>query len=308
MSCLFLLVTYKCNLNCIDCFYNTGYLKRPDCSLTATHAARLAKKIRKLGIQSVILTGGDPLCVEYKKEAFKLISALKSEGLKVFVNSSATQLSRCDFRKLVELRPDRIDISIDSHIASIHNAQRGDFNSSVSAIRGLMDFGYKNITTTTVVSKRNKDTVYETVEWLGEIGIEDVRVQPMFLPGEQSGREEIVNAIRNLNLKPKPHLEQYIGLLQAASRDEIPSSHISCQMGRTYFVCAPDGLLSNCFHQPKALGNLLTDSVETLSGNFSELSASHKCRPDCFGWHCVSLFDNPTFWRRTDNETQNSNT
>jgi hypothetical protein len=53
-----------------------------------------------------------------------------------------------------------------------------------------------------------------------------------------------------------------------------------------------------CFHRSDInLGNLFTDSTSKIETMIKNNLLNYKNNlPECFGAHCVSLFDNPKFW------------
>ena len=92
----------------------------------------------------------------------------------------------------------------------------------------------------------------------------------------------------------RKYLKQYI----TAIHGEEPLEQSVCQMGKKYFVCDSDGTLSPCFHRMDVvLGNILTDSEREIEKKIAQSQFAYDQIHSCFGLHCVSLFDNPDFWR-----------
>lgn len=307
MSCLFLMVNNLCNINCAYCFYATGYQKRAASKISPDKVASFADKIEALNFDKVILTGGEPLHLKWKQETFSLIHELKNRKLSVIINTSATCLTDADLDTIIKLNVDRVDISIDSHIPKIHNAQRGRYEDTVFALKGLFSRGYRNVATTTVVTKKNASTLQDTIAWLHGLGVADIRFQEVFIPKgkmQQINTEKkdnvIFNAIKKISQKNKSmHVKDYIALTEAIFNNNDPLPNAFCCMGKEYFVCSAEGDLTPCFHRPDIkLGNLFNDPVFEIITNIDNniLSKSEKL-PNCFGVHCVSLFDNPRFWK-----------
>ncbi|MDF1498052.1 MAG: radical SAM protein [Patescibacteria group bacterium] len=307
MRCLFLMVNNLCNISCAYCFYATGYQKRVASKISPDKAEIFADKIEALNFDKVILTGGEPLHLKLKQETYIIIREIKKKKIPVIINTSATFLTDADLDTIIRLNVDRIDISIDSHIREVHNKQRGRFDDTVYAIKGLISRGYRNVATTTVVTKKNASTLDETINWLQGLGISDIRFQEVFIPKgkmQQLNTENkdniIFNAIKKISQKNKStHIKDYIALTEAIFNNKNLLPNALCCMGKEYFVCSAEGDLTPCFHRPDIkLGNLFNDPVSEIIANIDNniLSKSEKL-PNCFGVHCVSLFDNPRFWK-----------
>lgn len=301
MKYLFLLVNNACDIACTYCFYTTGYEKRFPKHIRPEQAATVAGRITDIGFRTVILTGGDPLHSKLKNKTYVLARELKARERRVIINTSAVYLDDADLDTIVALGIDRIDVSIDSHRADIHDAQRGRHADAVRTITGLIECGYRSITTTTVVTEANASTLAETVRWLRDLGVEDVRIQRAFLPEEAGDSRELVTlgmrqACSHL---PSPYVRDYIELTERALSNEQPLPMASCRMGKEYFVCDAAGTLTPCFHRSDImLGNLFSDPVDRLQEMLEKNALTPYVLPPCFGNHCTSLFDNPRFWRK----------
>ncbi len=299
MTSLFLMVNSACNIACTYCFYTTGYEKRSRGRILPRQAGHVAKRIAEARFGTVILTGGDPLHSVHKRETYELVAALKANSLRVVINTSAAYLAERDFDRLVELAVDRVDVSIDSHDAAIHDAQRGRHADAVRAIRGLLQRGV-SLSTTTVVTQQNAPTLDRTIEWLRDLGVADIRVQKAFLPGGDLVGHRIVDAsLREVApLLGKPHAARYLEQTVRLFRGKGPLPEARCPMGQEYFVCDARGNLTPCFHRGDIrLGNLFDDEPTTLRGAMESNPRGSEAMPFCVGSHCASLFDNPSLWR-----------
>lgn len=305
MRCLFLLVNSACDIACAYCFYTTGYERRGAERVRAAEVGPLADRIRDAGFATVILTGGDPLQSRLKGDSYALVAALKDRGLRVIINTSAAYLTALDLDRIVAIGVDRVDVSIDSHLAEIHDAQRGRHADAVAAIDGLLARGFRSLAATVVVTPLNAPTLADTVCWLREHGVADVRIQRAFLP--ESGVVPLAALRRTADAAAfaavaaqlsAPHVVDYAALTADAWIGRPPSEKAVCQMGKSYFVCGPDGSLTPCFHRSDVpLGNLLHDPIEDVRAALDAHPLRNVRMPNCFGTHCASLFDNPRFWR-----------
>lgn len=309
MKCLFLLMNSVCDIACAYCFYTTGHEKRFHKRIHPEQAKDVSGRISAVGFQTVILTGGDPLHSKLKSETYVLIKELKMCGLRVVINTSAAYLDDADLDTIIALGVDRIDVSIDSHLSGVHDAQRGRHADAVRTITGLIERGYRSIATTTVVTEANAPALVETVRWLQDLGVEDVRIQRAFLPDEaRNSRELVTLGMRQAGSQlSSPHVPDYIELTERAFSNEQPLPIASCRMGKDYFVCDATGTLTPCFHRSDiVLGNLFSDPMDRLRETLKMNELTQFTLPPCFGNHCTSLFDNPRFWRKEHETLQDS--
>lgn len=296
---LFLLVNNLCHNLCTYCFYTTGFQVRSAARITFTMIDNVAERIVAAGFKMVILTGGDPLYSKYKRETFALVESLKGKGLKVLLNTSAARFDFEDVMTINSLEVDRVDISIDSCVQQIHDAQRGNFDQAVQFIEGLKKVGYVEIATTSVVTELSAPKLLETLLWLRDLGVKDTRMQRVFIQDEDTSLCSIIpscmkNASRHLHT---PHIPQYLALTECAWGEGGVFPGATCRMGKEYFVCDSAGGLSPCFHRTDIdLGNLFFDDVSSVLKKMTTHELVSQCVPSCFGRHCVSLFDNPLYW------------
>lgn len=300
MKVLFLLVNSTCDINCTNCFYTTGHEKRSRFRVQPEMAGHTAERIASVGFNAVILSGGDPLHSRFKHETYVLIAELKARGLKVIINTSAVRLTEEDLETIIGLEVDRVDVSIDSHDAAINDALRGRHEDVVSTITGLVAKGYHNVVTTTVVTQLNAPTLLETISWLKGMGVEDVRIQRVFLPDDLTDENgAIMQAMREAEPYLRAsHAHRYIELTERAFDGQSASYGARCRMGKEYFVCNAQGVLTPCFHREDiVLGNLFNDPLDAVLEALASNELTAHDMPPCFGGHCASLFDIPNFWR-----------
>ena len=292
---LFLLVNSMCDLCCSYCFYTIGHEKRDSSYIDGQKAEVFANAINRIGFKSVILTGGDPLYSGLKEHSYVLIEELKKRGIRVLINTSGAKLEDADYDCLVQLGVDRIDISINSYDEAIHNSERGYYQDAVRLIDEMHKRGYRKLATTTVITPTNSSLAASTLSWLLDKGVEDVRFQPVFIAKELQDYSTIgctMNAC--MKIASKPHTERYVRLCEEAFTD--PNCKVDdCRMGKSYFVCNAKGDLHPCFHVDEKLCNILSDDLDFIRMQIRKSSDSK--RGACFGKHCVSLFDNPIFWK-----------
>lgn len=314
---LVLIVTEKCDIACRYCFYTTGHQKRSPKKFDVSMCEEAARKLRALDFSAVVLTGGDPLNRIEKSTTFQIVEGLHRTGLKVIMNTSGAFLDEEDCTRLVTLNPHRIDFSLDSHIAQVHNHLRGRYDDTISAIKTLLGMSYKSIVVTIVVTSQNAAHLSNTIDFLKDMGITEVRVQPGYIPSDAKFQRSLELELEDATLK-----EMHKALSRLASRWNAQEYHAwwmshfytgestgfvanvakprACQMGKNIFVSDAAGNLSPCFHRGDIpIGNLFTSSETDLRDAISCNPLSGVPVPSCIGKHCLSLFDNPDCWGQT---------
>ena len=295
---LFLIVHTMCDLCCKDCFYSKGYEKRDSNKLELKDIELFVQKIYDLKFETIILTGGDPLYSKRKNVTYALVECLKKRNIKVIINTSGANLTYNDIQILINLRVDRIDFSINSVDEKLNNAERGKYQDTVFAITNLLDSGYKKISTTTVITEENSFKVLETLQWLKLLGVEDVRYQPVFKQGEQNYSLLRKTMLGCNKLFGKEHSNNFLLQCDKAYNEEKPHNKSICMMGKEIFVSDALGNIYPCFHRfDVKLGNIFDDDIELLRDKLKNNNFYSK-KHNCFGKHCVSLFDNGIFWEK----------
>lgn len=299
MKTLFLVVNTICDMACKHCFYTVGYEKRSMSRIMPSAAQRLARKIREYGFEIVVLTGGDPLVSRFKDETYALIRELKKQSLKVIINTSGAKTTATDVESILELGVNRVDLSINSHIREIHNAERGFYDDAIWFLRQLLTKKPKIVSTTTVVTEDNAAHAADTLQWLKNMGVENINYQPVFAPSETQPSDVIVQALKDCaRIQNAKHTSSYLAQYAAAASGQKPLPSSFCRMGEKYLVCDSDGSLYPCFHlMDVALGNIMTSSKQEVEAVIAQDFLHRSQPPACFGLHCVSLFDNVDFWR-----------
>jgi MoaA/NifB/PqqE/SkfB family radical SAM enzyme len=313
------LVNTKCDIACSYCFYTTDHEMRDE-GILAVSADEVVQRLRTLGFGSVILTGGDPLNRSSKTATTALVRALVNDDVRVIVNTSAAFLSDEDCWQLADARPTRVDVSIDSTSARLHNLLRGRHTDTIAAIRKLVALGVP-VQTTTVVTGANAHDVAATVAALEQEGVTRATIQPAFLP-DTLPNSHVGRRAEALRLTVSDELRAWLQERAAnASEPDVAAAYHSlwdqhwgtgelrtslqpfCHMGKTLYVCAADGSVTGCFHRPDVeLGNLFTSDIDVLDASLSANELTQAALPPCAGPHCVSLFEGSDSWRRPDHE------
>ncbi len=176
---LHLLITGKCNSNCIFCF-SRKELRREHFPINSVD--EIVKKHFDLGYEILVLSGGEPTI---HPEFIKIISNAKSLGykqIKVITNGRMFSYKRF-LSDSIEAGLNGVTISIHSHIPKIQDYLSGvknGFEQTLDGIKNCLDLGV-DIKINIVVNKRNIRELRESLSFFKDIGIKKIgllRIMP----------------------------------------------------------------------------------------------------------------------------------
>jgi len=132
-----LFITHKCNLDCIHCLIVSEKRKE----LTAQEFMGVVDDLVQLGCTDLDITGGE---ITTKRGFLDLIDHATSKNLSVGVGTNGTSWSNEELERLINLKPEKVNISIYSADSGVHDqiTQRpGSFDRSVSLASRLIQAG-----------------------------------------------------------------------------------------------------------------------------------------------------------------------
>jgi radical SAM protein with 4Fe4S-binding SPASM domain len=146
--------TLKCNLKCFHCEFSAG--KALPNELSTDEALNLCEDLRKVGCKRIILMGGEP----FLRNDWELIAKkIKDEGMELAFISNGYLNNEKLFKKLDELSPVFVGVSIDGGKPEIHDKIRGvkgSFNRALNFVDRCLELNLWVIIITSV-HKVNKD-------------------------------------------------------------------------------------------------------------------------------------------------------
>lgn len=158
-------ITFKCNLNCEYCYQKNNLNKNSD--LSFENYKIILSKLKEVGCQSVVLTGGEPLL---HKDIYKILEYTKSLNIEISLLTNGTMLKLKN--KVIEYI-DTITISLDG----LKNTLRLNSNSHgiLKSIKDLHEKHPDKITVRSVVSRNHEKDVMELENILKECGISHIK-------------------------------------------------------------------------------------------------------------------------------------
>jgi len=276
-------VIERCNYKCRYCEYWRRPHYRDDMSIDDWKRALLDLK-DFIGHFHIEFSGGEPYI---KKDFIDLIVFCGEQGLKwgVTTNGGAFRNEKVADRT-VAAKPFNINISIDSHVAEIHDYSRGIANSLSDIVAGIGNVARARtnygqdfpIIVKAVVHKLNFRRLPELVEWARDIGATAVNFQPVeqhteeakdefwIDPGELDDLIEVKDRLIEMRRGGAPILNSELLLNLWPNhfrREKAPREVMPCRVGMRNFFIRCDGRVEVCWNFP-SIGNVRTQTAREI--------------------------------------------
>lgn len=296
-----LAVTGICNLKCAYCFYADEMNWRSD--LSTADWMGIIRMLEDLSVMRACLTGGE---IFTRPDIFEIIDGVIDAGMRynlltngTLVDSGTIEAFRVGRRRL---RLDSIQVSLDGHEASVHDAVRPDsFDRAVRSIRLLREEGLP-VNVRMTVSPGNLGSIEQTAVFLlDDLGLPWFSTNESFRMGAGTGcaagetvlsnpqRLEAMRAFELLAARypgriraqagPLAKLKAYGQMEKAMATGERPAgwemgclSGCGCVFDKLGIL--HDGSIVPCHVlHPLVLGNALTDSIGDIWRDHPVLNA-----------------------------------
>ena len=155
----------SCNFSCRHCYSRADTGDELDGATLKECLTRAAKA----GVMAVNFGGGEPLL---RSDIMEIARHAADAGFRVSMNSNGYLIDADMARKLKESGFAKIGISIDSHVAEIHDGFRGmpgSHTKALAALKHLKEAGIKT-SISTVICTFNHDTIDELVKMARDNG------------------------------------------------------------------------------------------------------------------------------------------
>jgi len=223
LNSIYFYLTEGCNCKCRHCWITPKYEvggkgKWP--YLALTEFKKIVKQGLKLGLQSVKLTGGEPLI---HPDILEILAYIEKTNLRLIVETNGLACTPEIAAAIKRCTNPFVSISLDGANPETHNWVRGVDNAYKQAIDGVYNLVQVGIHPQLIMSlvKRNKDQMERLVYIAGRIGAGSVKfnmVAPIMDRGTQLAEDnetltieefiEIGNKIEH-ELQPKTNLSLY---------------------------------------------------------------------------------------------------
>jgi radical SAM protein with 4Fe4S-binding SPASM domain len=175
-----LALTYRCNNNCAHC-YNARSRSFPELETAAWK--KILDQLWEIGIPHVVFTGGEPTL---REDLAELIAHAEANGQITGINTNGRRLKdRAFLQSLVDAGLDHVQITLESHDASIHDAMvahPGAWVETVEGLRNVLSSRLYVMTNTTLLNI-NSPYLEETLAFLAREGVPTVGLNALIYSG-----------------------------------------------------------------------------------------------------------------------------
>lgn len=270
-------ITTQCNSNCIHC-YNTKFDRArtiPD--LNFEHVKSILSQARKMGVEGIVFTGGEPLV---RKDFFDILKIAKDLGFFSTVASNGYLLNEKNIEKLKNLDVTRIQISLDGFEKTNDylRGYKGHFRKVIENIGKLIANNFY-VGISSVIMEKNYEEIPELFSFFEKKGISDYRVMryiPLSSTVPNSYKiylfDLYLNVLKNIfeKIKTKSYLIEVeepplaiISIVPESLKNKVIYKH--CRTLHNTITLESDGTLSVC---PIFIKDIKFGKVD--GGNFKE--------------------------------------
>lgn len=266
-----LAITYRCNNDCTHC-YNARERTFPE--LETKDWIQIIDQLWHLGIPHIVFTGGEPTLREDLPE---LIAHAEKKGQITGINTNGRRLAdRSYLQKLVDAGLDHIQITLESSDEQTHDRmvnRTGAWQKTVQGIRNAVAENLYMMTNTTMLTT-NVTTIPATLDFLAEIGVPTVGLNALIYSGKG---KDVGTGLKENELTPLLEIARQKTtrnnqkLIWYTPTEYCKFNPVTQELGvkgctaALYNMCIePDGSVLPCQSYYKPLGNILTNSWDSI--------------------------------------------
>jgi len=305
-----LFVTRRCNFKCKMC--NVWKIKN-EREMPIDEIRTIAKKLRKLGLTIVVLTGGEPIL---RKDIVEIVKSFSELGIKVRLQTNGMLLTEKKLDDLVKAGVDEISVSIDTldnkKQSEICGVSADVVGNAVKVLKMIVRKMPKSMpTANVVVSHKNLHEIPDMIRYFDSIGVwlnfsivslsfdrDDSLFRAKsddfaFTKSDKEKTERVFREIIALKKMGYRTLSSMRFLKQTIECIKSGNERWDCEGGIMYFSIFPDGRFAMC--------DEITTKHNILDKNFIETFQSKAFRNSMRNVqrNCKGCFF--SCWRETSN-------
>jgi radical SAM protein with 4Fe4S-binding SPASM domain len=280
-----LALTYRCSNDCHHC-YNARSREHPE--LDTAEWKTILDRLWEIGIPHVVFTGGEPTL---RSDLPELIAHAEQNGQITGINTNGRRLKDPAYvQKLVDAGLDHVQITLESHIAAMHDqmvAAKGAWEDTTTGIRNALQTSLFVMTNTTLLES-NSPMLGDMLNYLADLGVPTIGLNALIYSGHglnvDSGLPEaqlppLLEIARQHTADTGQRLIWYTPT-QYCHFDPVEMSlGVKGCTAALYNMCIePDGNVIPCQSYYKPLGNLLAQSWDSIWNH--DLAVSLRERKD----------------------------
>jgi radical SAM protein with 4Fe4S-binding SPASM domain len=262
-------ITNKCNLKCLFCYANAAKSKNDFIKLA--FVKKLFPKLRKLGVQILAITGGEPLL---HKDFFKIVKLAKKNFKIIFLATNGYFITERIAKKISKSGISNVQISIEGN-KIIHNSIRRNPRSFERARQAviLLKKYLVDVTLTPTLIKRNLKDIQYVYNLSKEIGC-DMSIKRQISTGRADWNNEIspeeyrkayLFGITKNKISKHPKVLMHCDPLRVIFKKGLKKNKLSgCIAGFGLIYVRYDGEIFPCSKLPISVGNLNTATINQI--------------------------------------------
>jgi len=178
LSCLYLYLVDYCNLSCGHCWISPGFSRTRRDGIPIDDLKKTIFEAKALGLQSVKLTGGEPLLY---RDLDGLLDFLLSEKINIIIETNGTLFNDRILGKLKSPGNTQISVSLDACTPELHDELRGvkgSFHRAVEGLRLLSGQGFRFQIIMTL-HRKNQTEIPGLISLSKDLGASSLKINPL---------------------------------------------------------------------------------------------------------------------------------
>jgi len=271
--------TRACNLSCRYC-YNPWHGSDNDARHPSLSTLRrtLKRLLRSVDFRHITFTGGEPLLVDNLKE-LALTCRLKRKGITLI--SNGTVGAREDYAMLARLGVSLFEFPLHAAEPEVHDRLTGMTGSHAKVLESIRSVASTDaeLCVVIVLTKLNAVRLPATLEFIRELGVTTVMLArfniggrgmdniPLLVPSLEELRGAFATAesyAQTTELRISSNVCVPHCLINPRHYPHIPIGSCGADVTRRPITVDFDGNMRICNHSPVVIGNLFTQSIDSM--------------------------------------------
>lgn len=274
-------LTYRCNERCVHC-----YLDHDDHGeLSTAEIVGVLEQLAESGTLFLTLSGGE---IFLRRDLFEVLGSARELGFDISLKTNAILVDETRARRLRELGVRKVQISVYSDEAAVHDAitkVKGSLERTLAAIRLLKAEGLP-VKIACPLMTQNLSSYGGVLRLADELGVPyviDMTITPK-LDGDKSvlslrssGAElfPILQSVSCSEARPGASdfssAPQFVGSVASSGLEGAAYDDLPCSAGHNSCYISPYGDVFPCVQMPLPTGNLRRESFAEIWGNSREM-------------------------------------
>ena len=259
-----LALTYACDNDCAHCYVEREKSMQP---LSLDQWKKVIDRLWDIGIPHICFTGGEATMSDH---LVPLIEYAEETGIVTGLLTNGRRLSDKSFmNQLVTAGLDHVQITLESHIESIHDEMVGAPGAWKKTVEGIRNAEAETIylLTNSTLCAKNRDSFLDTISFLKELGIENFACNGFINAGGAVGSNneiaedelpELLEAIRDRAVELDMNFTWYTPTQYCSCNPiELGLGMKRCTAGTSNMCIEPDGTVIPCQSYFESLGKFL---------------------------------------------------